>query len=109
MTRQDNKQTKRHFQPRTKPQNLTLLKPEKPECGSLVSIQFKCISFSSIKKIFIADLMLVGHRKSHTAVAVGGSFQQQAPFGSSCHQQKQVGHKIHSSAAHNPATIQGDA
>lgn len=37
-------------------------------------------------KILKADLKLVGHRKSHTAVAVVGSLQQQAPFESSCHQ-----------------------
>lgn len=42
--------------------------------------------------------------KSHTAVAAGGSLQQQGLSGCKCHQQEQqVGYMIHNSAAHSSA------
>lgn len=47
--------------------------------------------------------MLAGHRRNHTAVVAGDSLQQQVLFGNNCHQQPQVGHKTHNSAAHSSA------
>lgn len=47
--------------------------------------------------------MLAGHMRNHTAVAAGGSFQQQVLSGCKCRQQQQVGHMIHNSVAHSSA------
>ena len=49
----------------------------------------------------ITDLMLAGYMRNHTAAAAVDRSLKQELSGSNCHQQQQVGRRIHNFVAHS--------